>query len=393
VKPLAARLSFAVLALSPAWAAAAPDLGAARTIAGLTVYPDDRNRALFFYGPGEIAMVEDAHGKPDFHFLQMRYTGTAATADRGTVLHRSVLTFRVALAAPGRARLDAARQALATAGRPPELRPLPIRRLEAGLVYASVTAAEGATLPAGHFERSEAEPTARPDAFWATRSYTLSLDPHASELFGSALANGQTLMSMSYAFFALGRPAVRVELAGPAQAVGELERTLQARRAADAARGSAGAREQVVRAGALAITVDVKRWPELVRRVDVNDRVPPGYPLLDVYCYDFGGESPAALYEKQVEVEAEGAGGGRVRAGTRFGRDQPDLYARRLRFGVAVRLDRPYRYRLTEVTIDGGSAVTPWRERRSWSEVLDVTGTGTPEGAPRETSPGGGVRP
>ena len=46
-------------------------------------------------------------------------------------------------------------------------------------------------------------------------------------------------------------------------------------------------------------------------------------------------------------------------ARARFGRDQPDLYARSVRFGVAVRLDRPYRYRVTEIADDGTSTRQP----------------------------------
>ena len=98
---------------------------------------------------------------------------------------------------------------------------------------------------------------------------------------------------------------------------------------------------RVVRAGALAVAVDAARWPELFRHVDLGARVPPDYPLLDVYCYDFRDALHPSLYEKQVEVEAEGVGGRTVTARTRFGQDQPDLYALGIRFGVAVRLDRP----------------------------------------------------
>jgi hypothetical protein len=80
-----------------------------------------------------------------------------------------------------------------------------------------------------------------------------------------------------------------------------------------------------------------------------------------------------------------------VAARASFGRDRPDLYAHSLRFGVAVRLDRPYRYRVTEVADDGTSTVTPWREKTSWAELLDVT---TPaEAAPRATADDSGGQP
>lgn len=357
-------------------AAARPDLAAPRPLGGLTVYADDRVRGLFYYGPGDLAVVRDGDGRPDVHFVQVRYTGSVATGDRGRTLHRSLLSFRVAMQAPGAAELQAARRAVAGAGGAIELRPLPIRRLEAALVYAPVGAEETATaLPAGHFEEAETDAPRTAGEFWTTRSYTLGLDPATSELFAGALTKGQVVLSLSYAFYATGgAPTSPEKLVGSPAAVSALKKVLAARPAGDA--GSEPAQEsgeQLVRAGALSIEVDAKRWPGFLQRVDINERVPPGYPLLDVYCYDFRDSLRQALYEKQVEIEAEGMGGRPVVASVRFGRDQPELYARSIRFGLAVRLDRPYRYRVRKFAEDGTSAVTPWRRRESWTELLDVT--------------------
>jgi hypothetical protein len=339
-------LAAALPAMLAAPATAMPKLEEPRPLGRLTVYADDQRPGLFFYGPGELAMATDRDGKPDFHFLQMRYTGTAVHADRGAIVHRSFLTFRVAMQGPTASDLKAARQALGP--RPVELRPLPIRRLEASVLYTPIGEAEEKTpLPEGHFEEAEDEPPAPAEAtgnaFWTTRSYALGLDPQSSELFSGALVKGQLVLSMSYSFHTKGAE-----------------------------------RDHIVRSGAFSISLDTGKWPGLLRRLDVNERVPPGYPLLDIHCYDFQDAPPPALYEKQVHVEADGVAGGRVTATARFGRDHPDLHTRSLRFGVAVRLDRPYRYRVTEVRDDGTSAVTPWRERASWAELLDVTTPAVP---------------
>lgn len=335
-------LAGAVLsALAPA-AAARPTLDEPRPLGGLTFYADDERRGLFFYGPGELGVVPGGDGRPDFHFVQMRYTGSAVMADRGRILQRGLLSFRVAMTSPSAAELQAARRSLSAGAAAIEFRPLPIQRLEATLVYAPVGRSEEASLPTGHFERGEADASEAPGAFWTSRSYMLGLDPQTSELFGGALAKGQVVLSMSYAFYASGT-------------------------------GPGPVKPKLVRSGAFAIGLDAARWPDLVRRVDINERVPPGYPLLDVYCYDFRDTLRPALYEKQVEVEAEGVGGRAVVAGARFGRDQPDLFARSIRFGVGVRLDRPYRYRVKEIADDGTSTIGAWRARESWAELLDVT--------------------
>jgi hypothetical protein len=302
----------------------------------------------------------------------MRYTGSAVGGDRGRVVYRSILNFRVTLPPPSASDLQSVRRALAAPG-PIELRPLPIQRLDAALVYAPVgTAGEGTALPPGHFEAAEGEAPAARGASWTTRSYVLGLDAATAELFGRALTKGQLVLSVSYTFYAAGTAPADAAPAG-----------------APTAESEPGAGARVVRAGAFAVSIDAARWPDFLRRVDVNERVPPGYPLLDVYCYDFGDSRRPALYEKQVEVEAEGPGGGAVVARARFGRDQPDLYARSVRFGVAVRLDRPYRYRVTEIADDGTSAATPWRTRASWTELLDVTSPADAAGGPAAETPGG----
>jgi hypothetical protein len=338
---------------------ARPNLDAPRPLGTLLVYPDDQRPRLYFYGPGELQVARGSDGKPDIHFLQARYTGNAANGDRGRVVYRSILGFRVSMTPPAAADLQAVRKALAPLSPASvELRALPIQRLDAAVVYAPLgqPAGEGTALPPGHFEADADAPAA--GVYWTTRSYVLGLDPETAELFGGALAKGQVVLSVDYTFYTPG-PTPSSE-------------------------------PRVVRAGAFAVSVDAAASSDVLRRADVNERVPPGYPLLDVYCYDFGDSRRPALYEKQVEVEAESPGGGRVAAQARFGRDHPDLYARSVRFGVAVRFDRPYRYRVTEVAEDGTSTVTPWRERASWAELLDVT---TPaDSAPRAADDPGGER-
>ena len=88
-------LAAAAFVAGAAAAQARPNLDTARPLAGLTVYADDSRPGLFFYGPGPLEVAQDADGRPDVHFLAVRYTGTAATGDRGQTLQRGLLTFTV----------------------------------------------------------------------------------------------------------------------------------------------------------------------------------------------------------------------------------------------------------------------------------------------------------
>jgi hypothetical protein len=185
-------------------------------------------------------------------------------------------------------------------------------------------------------------------------------------------------LTIGYAFLAdgIGPDQAIEELSGSPVLVDQLKQLIArpAQPSGDEHTPTKPKATHVVRAGAIAITADLKRWPQILQRIDINESVPPGYAALDVYCYDFNqNESP--LYEKQIEIQAAGVGGP-VTLTASFSRAQPDIYARSLRFPVAVRLDRPYRFRVVEVAQDGTSKTTPWREQTSWTTLLDVTGQG-----------------
>ena len=226
-------------------------------------------------------------------------------------------------------------------------------------------------LPAGHFQEAEDEKEARSDVYWTERIYTLTLDNDTSQLFWSALQQGQVVLSVGYAFMADGvaNEAPQVKLTGPAELTDALRARIDA--------GSTDPRQRpafAIRAGAFAVTVDAIKWPDLFKRGDINERMPPGYAALDVYCYDFQKQE-AGIYEKRVDIEADGVGGRPVSIQARFQRKQPDIYARSLRFPFAVRLDRPYRYRVVTILSDGRIQETPWQVRTSWTQLLDVTAT------------------
>ena len=377
-------LALAVLAFA-APALAGPDLRQARRAGPLVVYPDDARQNLFYFPPGDLVIATGEAGGPDVHLLHARYTGSAATGDRGTAVVRSIFTVRLVMSGPTLPQINEARKALsASAGAPTELRPLPIRRVESAIVYATADGAgapeapgeKARVLPSGHFEASEHGAAPR-DGYWTERLYTLGLGPTDAQLLSDALERGRLALSVGYAFLAdgIGPDEPLQELSGSPELVAELKKQILSppRAAAD---GEAPRVPHVVRAGAVGVTADLARWPRIVRRVDINESAPPGYAALDVYCYDFNQGTSTSLYETQVEIQAAGVGGKPVTLTATFSRSQPDLYARSLRFPVAVRMDRPYRFRVLAIAQDGGSKTTPWRERAAWSQLLDVTAQG-----------------
>jgi hypothetical protein len=370
------------LTLIGASATAKPDLRSGRPAGALTVFPDDRRAGLFYYAPGGLAVALAADGEPEVHFLQARYTGTAATGDRGVTVFRSVLSFRVLLSGPMPRELAAANDALARAVGPAavELRPLPIRRLDAAVLFAPAGGTGQSkppqVLPPGHFE----ETGEHAEGYWRERSYAVGMDPDTAQLFSEALDRGQVALSVAYAFYAdgIGPDHPVEELKGSPELVAELRKQMGGRDPGAEKSDTEGG-PHLVRAGAIGITADGRRRRDLVRHIDINETAPPGYAAVEVYCYDFNNDLRPDLYEKQVEIEARAVGGAPVTLLAAFRRDRPDLYARTGSFSVAVRLDLPYRYRLIEIALDGHTAVGPWQKGQSWNGILDVTTR--PEGA------------
>jgi hypothetical protein len=355
--------------LLPARADAVPDWKTQRAVGALTVTTDDSRPNRFYYSPAQIEVVTTPDGKPDFHFLETRYTGSAVARDRGMILHKSLVTFTVRLPHPPAEEVTRVARELGTGA---DLRPYPVKKIATALVYA-VIGGDTTALPPGRFEAAgDAEGAG---STWTERVYTVGLDSLTAQAFRLALEKDQVYLSLGYAFLgdALAADAGIGDLTGSREIVEGLKSALAGSHADSSSAPADSVRTHVIRAGAIEIGLDVKRFPDLMRRVDLNDKAPPGYAALDVYCYDFNNELRPDLAEKRVEIDAEGVSGKRVKLETAFLREQSDLYSASIRFPVAVRLDRPYRYRTREVKLDGMEHQSVWRERQSWSEILDVT--------------------
>jgi hypothetical protein len=405
------------LALAAGSVAAEPDLSKGRRYGPLHIYPDHRKDGLYYFEPGELSLARDLDGTPELRFLQMRYVGSAVYGNEGEHGSHSTLTLEVEMDGPDPARLAAARRGLAKAlGHGVELRPLPIARFETALIYAPVGPGREVTggaeaIAGGHFEAGgEGGRDAGRGAFWSERTYSVAMDPATSQLFWKALQAGDLVLSVSYAIFTRGvvsdeagwlrehrlRPEVRnLQLAlagalGPARPAEAEQRKLAEQDLGQAAGAWLGSilsdvvdgedegpelpsRIRFLRAGASAIRIDARRHRHLFQRVDFNEKAPPGYAVVKVYCYDFRDGLRPDLFYKKVTIEAQAVGGRAVPVELKFLHGEPDLYARSVRFPVPVRIDQPYRYRVTTASRDGRIETGPWQVRETWGPILDVT--------------------
>jgi len=342
---------------------AQPDFGGVQRVEGLTVFPDARDRMLFYYVPGPIRIVSE-NGVPQFDFLQTRYAGTAQRGDQGSFQTFSQVTLSVERIPTDPEVLDMVGRQLGADGSAVELRPVPLHSLDAGLVYA----VPGSDTTSSIGEKSSE--TENDEGIWQEKTFTIRLTDAGSQAMWHALQQGKSVISFAYAYLASGvddavdDPGVEAPAAGPEAS--------QASASVPAA--ASGAVTRPVFADAFDIELDPARFPDHFTRVDLNgDRVPPGYAAIAIRCYDFRDGLRQDLWEKQVEIEAESVSGRPARISVHFSVDELETYKHAARFPYAVRLDRPYRFRLIEVTVDGDEQAGDWIERTSWVEPLDVT--------------------
>lgn len=321
-------------------------------------------------------IARDADGKPDFMFIRSRYTGTKLGSDQGSRRFRSILRFRIVM---DRLRMPAIQQlklSLNSQNSAIKLQPLPIKYLKTVLVYQSALPDDSPAanqLPEGYVSALSNQGYSDDSTFWSEREYMLRLDDYTSQIFWTALQKEGVVLSVGYAFYAEGIDSAEstIQLSGAPEFVTSMHENFQSM--PDSSHRYSEISTQLVKADAFEVLVDTQKWPDLLKQIDINEGIPPDYAALDVYCYDFNNRLRPDLYAKQVEIEATAVGGRKVGLKVIFHRSQPDLYAQNIRFPYAVRLDRPYRYRIVEIKDDEAPLKSPWIEGISWADLLDVT--------------------
>lgn len=362
--PLGRLAAGALIALLCVPAAAVPDWTTHRVIGAIEVYADDEVPHRFYYAPGALELGARATGAPDVQLLQLRYLDEA-----GTLAFLGALTVRIRSAEPSAQELARVRSALQRSElrMELELRPLPITRFESQILLPGAGSEERPLALPGSLEH---EP-GRGRSGTIDERITVDLDPGTSQLVTQLAESGSLVMSLNYRFESSGRgdPVREIEVSGEGA---ELPEDLPSIDESDGAVREIETR--TVRAGAVEVVLDARRWPGLVERVDFESHAPPRYARLRVYCYDFRDPDPdSALLFRKVEAEATAVDGSTIATELKFSASEPSVYAKTLRFDRAVRVDRPFRYRVIDGYRDGRKQTTAWLDRASWAAILDVS--------------------
>lgn len=355
-----------------------PVISKRETINGFQVCPDFKKKNIFYYYPGDLGLAKDIFGKPLYKFIQMRYTGSSATGDEGVINYKSLLEFTVNMTGADALALNNLKAELQKQKNVnPELRTMPIRKMEAILIFALADGNENKKTvisDAGKFEQGEANEIATGE-YWSERTYSLSLDKFSSQLLWATLEKGQLIMSVAYAFFIDGyeenlSAEYSVTSAGPlTKEINEQIKELAKKSAEDTV-----TKTILIKANAFAVTVNLKENSDRIKKIDINESwIPPDFPVMDIRCYDFNNELRPDLYAKRIEIIATGMDGNEVKKNITFFSSEPDIYYSGLRFKYAVRMDKPYKFRIVEINNDAGPVYGKWIEQKNWSRLIDIT--------------------
>ena len=351
---------------------AQPVASSKQLLGEIEVYADFKNKNLFYYAPGNLALFVEPTDKPKFQLIQMRYTGTFSTGDNAEKRFMNVVQFTVSMDQIQSDELNALKEKLGK--KSIDLRPLPIRDMEAFLVAPLVNAQVGGYKKIGKdgsFQSEGKNGTSNKSGYWTERTFTLKLENHEAQLLWDQVATGQLALSLGYAFYADVIPGKKGEMqvTGNSALAEAFEADNESSLTTDTV-----AVTQLIKTDAFPIRIDVSKWPDVLKKLDINESVPPAYAALEVRCYDFADDLRPDLALKGIDIVATGAGGQSVSIPTQtFLRSEPELYAKQIHFPYAVKVTEPYRYRVVEYTAEGNKITGEWKTMSSWTSNLDIT--------------------
>ncbi len=262
------------------------DFATKNVVGDVVLYQDSKVRSIFYYVPYGLKLVKNDEGKPDFKFIQMRYTGTHLTEDQGAFSFKSLLRFKVANHVPSKGQRENIKKIIRSKGMIiTKLQPLPIHNLKASLIHTAENDSVAKKYNNGFFEGSE---KASVNSYWTERDFTLRLNNEDAQLFWTTFQGDHPTISVEYTFFAKGLNSIENELSVSGSETFTEAMKERFDQNEDSLNNSLN--EKIVISGILSINVDTNKWPELLKQIDINERIPPDYAALDVYCFDFNNE-------------------------------------------------------------------------------------------------------
>lgn len=351
---------------------AQPTLNTKTKVNGLVVYQDFKDSTLFYYIPPEMKLKMEANGRPVFQFLAMRYTGTSCRDDQGEKSFMSVAQFTIQRPLMDKNKVyQAERELRYKSGGWASLKPIPLAGIEARLVAPIGTNPDGSSQnrAIGSLRSGADGPSD-----WTEKTFTLRLDPVEAQLLIDNMEKEQLAISFAYTYLAetVGGIDVSYELTGDSAAqaaLGDLQDELLNDE-------DTLPKARIIYGNSLGILADVNKWPQNLKKVDVNaEGFPSGFPSVEIRCYDFADKLRPDLAIKRVSLQAYTLGGQLSRPiNYQFGTMNRKAIAQNVKFPVVIDMSRGFRYQVTEIMEDGTMKKSNgWTEADFCEGLLDMT--------------------
>ncbi|CAN5623426.1 hypothetical protein BH11BAC1_BH11BAC1_13190 [soil metagenome] len=340
-------------------------------VKSFSFYEDKKDPAKLYYCPSKLDLKLDANGEPKVKLISMRYTGTQAMRDQMANSYKNILQVTVVMDQSFKKDLPDIKKELSTTHPGLKLVPLSICRINASVNFLSIgnNKSEARKVEVG-FAEPEKDPV---DEYWNERTFTFSVDNQTAQIMYETLKKGMLSLSINYSFGAkMYYDSSTIILADSTlrEAITEFSSSSD---------GSIEGQEKLgiypVSENAIPIYIDTEKYPQLLIKLDINEQLPPGFAVLEIRCYDFEDNVSSEFYSKTIDIEATGVGGQIISSHFSFFQSNADVHNVVLKFPYAVRIDKPYRYRLTQVKTDGSSFTSLWYTNQSWTAILDITHT------------------
>ncbi|MFY7672029.1 hypothetical protein ACOSP6_13165 [Tenacibaculum sp. MEBiC06402] len=347
------------------------DFSSKQIIDGVAVFRDTSDPLLFYYEPGDLQINLEDNGKPNFKFLDLRYTGSKCYDDAGEKSFMSLVQFEVTMKKIASKTLQKLKSSLKKYGRV-TLRPLPITQIDTRLVLPvennnqqrhQVIENDGA------LEANDNSGFNSSNSFWTKRTYTVRLNKYESQLLATQLKEKLLGINLNYVYRSQVWMPNEEEITGSKEIKEQFEK--------DSIHDeSNNIQNRIIKSNTLTINIDTKKFPDILKQIDLNEGIPPTYAAIEVKCYDFKENLRPELYMKTVEIEATSVNNGKkISVKSKFRKKYIDLYTQHINFPYAIDMNSPMRYRITEINTNGERTISDWINKPECNSVIDITST------------------
>ncbi len=350
---------------------AQPNMSDRHLIQEMIIYGDQSDKNTFYYAPKYIKLDKDNTGKPSFSFVKMTHIGSRARGTEGWK-QSSMIQFTISPQFFGSKQLKFAKNVLKQRicqSCKLRVRPMPIKKMEAHLVYVDLETDKKEILTSNYAKNRVKEKFE--EGMWNTKTFTIRPDKYTSQIIWDGLKKNKGVLSVAYAIWGKGKytDSISYKFTGPKE-LAEVFHNLNKDTLEITKQKTNGV---LISTGAYPIDIDSNTWPQLFNEISFESTLSPRYGLIDIYCYDFTNQIRSDLVAKIIEFEAEGVRGKKVTSELEFNKDSPDIYAHELRFKYAVRLDKPLKYKVIELTEKGEIIEGDWKQKENWTGIIDIS--------------------